>query len=189
MPNHPSSTPNPEPPRIGLVRGEGVVAQLIGRTLRAEGWRLAADAAEAHWLVHVTNGREADATPILAGLHTFAQRAAPGPCGGIVLLLDLSPVQVRAGEPPAPFAEALVLRSLQAAVPLLALTFAPRLRVNAIGILPGSPQLPQGTPEADIAAALRFVIDAPALTGQMIALDGGRTALVPPPGLGTSDQT
>ncbi len=33
--------------------------------------------------------------------------------------------------------------------------------------------LRRGTSPAEIAAALRFIIDAPAMTGQMIALDGG----------------
>jgi NAD(P)-dependent dehydrogenase (short-subunit alcohol dehydrogenase family) len=72
----------------------------------------------------------------------------------------------------------------------LALAFAPRVRVNAIGPGPTLPsrrqseaqfraqwsQLPlrrPATPE-DVCAALRFILDAPTLTGQMIALDGGQ---------------
>lgn len=72
----------------------------------------------------------------------------------------------------------------------LALAFAPRARVNAIGpgpVLPSARQtdeqfirqwaaLPMGrsvTPH-EIAEAVRFILDAPSMTGQMIALDGGQ---------------
>ncbi len=72
----------------------------------------------------------------------------------------------------------------------LALALAPRVRVNAIGPGPAVPsprqsaaqfdaqqaQLPlgRGTTPAEIAAALRFILATPSLTGQMIALDGGQ---------------
>jgi NAD(P)-dependent dehydrogenase (short-subunit alcohol dehydrogenase family) len=71
----------------------------------------------------------------------------------------------------------------------MALALAPRIRVNGIGpgpTLPSPRQSPEqflarcrslplrrGTSPAEIAAALRFILAAPALTGQMIALDGG----------------
>jgi NAD(P)-dependent dehydrogenase (short-subunit alcohol dehydrogenase family) len=71
----------------------------------------------------------------------------------------------------------------------LALGLAPRIRVNAIGPGPTLPNalqtreqflarcrtlpLQRGTSPAEIAAALRFILAAPAMTGQMIALDGG----------------
>ena len=71
----------------------------------------------------------------------------------------------------------------------MALALAPRIRVNGIGpgpTLPSPRQSPEqfldrcramplrrGTSPREIAAALRFILDAPALTGQMIALDGG----------------
>jgi len=72
----------------------------------------------------------------------------------------------------------------------LALALAPRIRVNGIGpgpTLPSPRQSPaqflrqcrnmplrRGTSPAEIAAALRFILAAPAMTGQMIALDGGQ---------------
>lgn len=72
----------------------------------------------------------------------------------------------------------------------LALAFAPRIRVNAIGpgpVLPSSRQTPdqfarqvasvplRRAPSLDeIAGALRFMIATPSLTGQMVALDGGQ---------------
>ena len=72
----------------------------------------------------------------------------------------------------------------------LALALAPRIRVNAIGPGPTLPSARQSedqfirqwaslplvrptTPE-EIAAAVLFILDLPAMTGQMIALDGGQ---------------
>jgi NAD(P)-dependent dehydrogenase (short-subunit alcohol dehydrogenase family) len=71
----------------------------------------------------------------------------------------------------------------------MALALAPRIRVNGIGpgpTLPSPRQSPEqfldrcrrmplrrGTNPGEIAAALRFMLTAPAMTGQMIALDGG----------------
>jgi NAD(P)-dependent dehydrogenase (short-subunit alcohol dehydrogenase family) len=72
----------------------------------------------------------------------------------------------------------------------LALALAPRIRVNAIApgpTLPSSRQTPEqferqcaamplkrGTTPEEIADALRFILAAPAMTGQLIALDGGQ---------------
>ncbi len=72
----------------------------------------------------------------------------------------------------------------------LALALAPRVRVNAIGPGPTLPSprqsaeqfaeqcarlpLRRGTTPDEIAAALRFILTTPSLTGQMIALDGGQ---------------
>jgi NAD(P)-dependent dehydrogenase (short-subunit alcohol dehydrogenase family) len=72
----------------------------------------------------------------------------------------------------------------------LALALAPRIRVNGIGpgpALPSPRQTPvqferqsastplcRGTTPEEISAAVRFILAAPAMTGQMIALDGGQ---------------
>lgn len=72
----------------------------------------------------------------------------------------------------------------------MALALAPRIRVNAIGPGPTLPSprqsveqfaaqcqampLRRGTSPEEIAVALRFILAAPAMTGQMIALDGGQ---------------
>ena len=72
----------------------------------------------------------------------------------------------------------------------LAMALAPRIRVNAIGPGPTLPSpyqnqaqfdrqcemmpLGVGTSPAEICAAVRFILSAPAMTGQMIALDGGQ---------------
>jgi NAD(P)-dependent dehydrogenase (short-subunit alcohol dehydrogenase family) len=72
----------------------------------------------------------------------------------------------------------------------LALALAPRIRVNAVGpgpVLPSPRQtqaqfdrqasmmpLGQGSTPDEICDAVRFILAAPAMTGQMIALDGGQ---------------
>ena len=72
----------------------------------------------------------------------------------------------------------------------LALALAPRIRVNAIGPGPTLPSTRQDAAQfrrqgdltplrriatvAEICAALRFILAAPSMTGQMIALDGGQ---------------
>jgi NAD(P)-dependent dehydrogenase (short-subunit alcohol dehydrogenase family) len=72
----------------------------------------------------------------------------------------------------------------------LAQALAPRIRVNAIGPGPtlqsvhqsdadfqsqtAATLLQRGTNPAEIARAIQFILDAPAMTGQMIALDGGQ---------------
>jgi NAD(P)-dependent dehydrogenase (short-subunit alcohol dehydrogenase family) len=84
----------------------------------------------------------------------------------------------------------------------MALALAPRIRVNGIGpgpTLPSSRQsdeqfrrqvellpLQRGTSPDEIARAVMFILESPAMTGQMIALDGGQhlnwapTSRVPP---------
>ncbi len=80
----------------------------------------------------------------------------------------------------------------------LAMALAPHIRVNGIGpgpVLPSSRQSPEqfarqwastplqrGAAPEEIAAGLLFLLDAPAMTGQMIALDGGQHLPWPPPG-------
>lgn len=72
----------------------------------------------------------------------------------------------------------------------MALALAPRIRVNAVGPGPTLPSprqtesqfdrqsastpLKRGTTPEEICEAIRFILAAPALTGQMIALDGGQ---------------
>jgi NAD(P)-dependent dehydrogenase (short-subunit alcohol dehydrogenase family) len=72
----------------------------------------------------------------------------------------------------------------------LALALAPRIRVNAVGPGPTLPSprqsaaqfaqqcagtpLGRGTTTDEICDAIRFILGAPSLTGQMIALDGGQ---------------
>lgn len=88
------------------------------------------------------------------------------------------------------FSYTLAKSALWAATQTMAQALAPRIRVNAIG--PGpvlasvhqtaadfareveATPLGRATPPDEIAAAIRFILDAPSMTGQMIALDAGQ---------------
>ncbi len=88
------------------------------------------------------------------------------------------------------FSYALSKSGLWNATRTLAQALAPRVRVNAIApgpVLKSAYQtaeefrrqcqatiLQRGTTPAEITRAVRFILDAPAMTGQMIALDGGQ---------------
>jgi NAD(P)-dependent dehydrogenase (short-subunit alcohol dehydrogenase family) len=119
-------------------------------------------------------------------IQEFAARL-PADCGGIVVnMLDervwsLTPF----------FVSYTVAKSgLWTLTRTMALALAPRIRVNGIGPGPTLPSprqtaeqflrqcrimpLERGTSPQEIAAALRFLLSAPAVTGQMIALDGGQ---------------
>jgi NAD(P)-dependent dehydrogenase (short-subunit alcohol dehydrogenase family) len=99
------------------------------------------------------------------------------------------------------FSYTIAKSGLWTATQTLAQALAPRIRVNALGpgpVLPNRRQsqidferecrstpLGHGATEADICAAIRFLIDAPSVTGQMIALDGGQhLAWAGKPGIG-----
>jgi NAD(P)-dependent dehydrogenase (short-subunit alcohol dehydrogenase family) len=118
-------------------------------------------------------------------IQEFATRL-PADCGGLVVnLLDervwnLTPYFV---------SYTVSKMGLWTLTRTLALALAPRIRVNAIGpgpTLPNAHQTPEqfldrchamplrrGTSPQEIAAAMRFILEASAMTGQMIALDGG----------------
>lgn len=83
----------------------------------------------------------------------------------------------------------------------MALALAPRIRVNAVGpgpILPNERQTPvqfkthwsslplkSRIPPEQIAGAVRYLVEASAVTGQMIAVDGGEHLAWAQPGRGT----
>ena len=119
-------------------------------------------------------------------IQDFARRL-PADAGGVVVnLLDervwcLTPFFV---------SYTLTKAGLWTLTQTMALALAPRIRVNGIGpgpTLPSPRQSPEqfarqcdmlplgrGTSPEEIATALRFILAAPAMTGQMIALDGGQ---------------
>jgi len=91
------------------------------------------------------------------------------------------------------FSYTLSKSGLWTATRTLAQALAPRIRVNAIGPGPALPSarmskadferqehstlLKRGTNPAEISGAAKFILSQPALTGQMIALDGGQHLL------------
>jgi len=119
-------------------------------------------------------------------MQSFAERLPPQAGGAIINLLDqrvwsLTPYFV---------SYTLAKAGLWTLTQTMALALAPRIRVNGIGPGPTLPSLRQnpeqfarqcelmplrrGTSPQEIAAAMRFILSAPALTGQMIAVDGGQ---------------
>jgi NAD(P)-dependent dehydrogenase (short-subunit alcohol dehydrogenase family) len=88
------------------------------------------------------------------------------------------------------FSYTIAKSALWTATQTLAQALAPRIRVNALGpgpVLPNrwqsaaefehecrSTLLGHGATAEEICAAIRFLLDAPSVTGQMIALDGGQ---------------
>ncbi len=136
----------------------------------------------ASWDAHMeTNLR----TPLVLS-QAFARQLPPETDGNIVNLLDQ-----RVWNPTPYFLSYTVSKvGLWALTRTLALALAPRIRVNAIGPGPTLPSprqtaeqfarqcaampLGRGTTPEEICAALRFILSAPAMTGQMIALDGGQ---------------
>jgi NAD(P)-dependent dehydrogenase (short-subunit alcohol dehydrogenase family) len=122
--------------------------------------------------------------PLVLAQHFAAQAAGDDP--SIVNLLDQ-----RVWKPnPQFFSYTLTKSALWTATRTLAQALAPRIRVNAIGPGPTLPNAVEGerglqaeaaaiplqrrTELADICGALRYLIDARAVTGQMIAVDGGQ---------------
>lgn len=123
--------------------------------------------------------------PVVLAQH-FMRRLPPAAGGVIVNLLDSRVENLTAS-----FLSYSIARAgLWAATQVLARELAPRVRVNAIG--PGPtlkhPQMDQeafdglvrslplrrGATPDELATALRFILDQPAMTGQMITLDGGQ---------------
>jgi NAD(P)-dependent dehydrogenase (short-subunit alcohol dehydrogenase family) len=116
----------------------------------------------------------------------FAEHLPPDMTGNVINMIDQ-----RVWKPtPRFFSYGVAKAGLWSATRMLAQALGPRIRVNAIGpgpVLRNAYQseeefrqqceatiLRRATSVAEIAAAVHFILDAPALTGQMIALDGGQ---------------
>ncbi|MFZ2004560.1 MAG: SDR family oxidoreductase [Stellaceae bacterium] len=119
-------------------------------------------------------------------IQEFARHLAKDAAGCIINLLDERVWNLT----PYFMSYTLTKAGLWTLTQTMALALAPRIRVNGIGPGPTLPSprqsqeqfleqcrampLRRGTGPEEIAAALRFILDAPAMTGQMIALDGGQ---------------
>jgi NAD(P)-dependent dehydrogenase (short-subunit alcohol dehydrogenase family) len=116
----------------------------------------------------------------------FAAALPAGESGNIINIVDQ-----RVWKPtPNFFSYAASKTALWGVTRTLAQALAPRIRVNAIGpgpVLKSAHQtdeefcrqceatiLGRGTTPEEVAAAIQFILNAPAMTGQMIALDGGQ---------------
>lgn len=116
----------------------------------------------------------------------FARQLPAGAQGNIVNIIDQRVWKLN----PKFFSYTASKAALWTATRTLAQALAPRIRVNAIGPGPALPNirmdeedfakqsrltlLGRGTSPAEISAAAKFILSQPALTGQMIVLDGGQ---------------
>jgi NAD(P)-dependent dehydrogenase (short-subunit alcohol dehydrogenase family) len=119
-------------------------------------------------------------------MQEFARQLPPEASGAIVNLVDervwnLTPHFV---------SYTLSKAGLWTLTQVMAMALAPRIRVNGIGPGPTLPSprqsaeqfakqqasvpLQHGATPEEIAAAVRFILSSPSMTGQMIALDGGQ---------------
>jgi NAD(P)-dependent dehydrogenase (short-subunit alcohol dehydrogenase family) len=136
----------------------------------------------ASWDLHMETNLRA---PLVLG-QAFARRLPPDREGLIVNILDQ-----RVWRPtPDFFSYSLSKAALWDATRMTARALAPRVRVNAIGPGPtlqsihqdpkdfadeaASTPMRRAVAPSEIAAALRYLIDAPSVTGQMIAVDSGQ---------------
>jgi NAD(P)-dependent dehydrogenase (short-subunit alcohol dehydrogenase family) len=116
----------------------------------------------------------------------LAERLPSGRPGNVINIIDQ-----RVLKPTPDFFSYTISKSgLWSATRTLAQALAPRIRVNAIGPGPilqsvhqtdadfaaecASTLLKRGSSPQEIAAAICFLLDSPAITGQLIALDGGQ---------------
>ena len=129
----------------------------------------------------------------------FAKHLPPGAAGNIINIIDQGVLK------PTPqfFSYSVSKAALWAVTRTLAQALAPSIRVNAIGpgpVLQSTYQteaefraeyqatlLGRSTAPEEIAAAIRFILEAPALTGQMLALDGGQHLAWQTPDVTSSD--
>jgi NAD(P)-dependent dehydrogenase (short-subunit alcohol dehydrogenase family) len=112
---------------------------------------------------------------------------SPAPDNGVIINI----IDQRVWKPTPHFLSYSGAKSgLWAMTQTLAQALAPRIRVNAIGPGPmlrsvhqseaefeaqcAATPLGRGTNPTEVISAIRFILDAPAMTGQMIALDGGQ---------------
>jgi len=185
--------------RAALVRAdlarEEETATLVARAAQALGpltclvnnasafeMDLADSVTRASWDLHLETNLRA---PFVL-TQAFARQLPEGPAGNVVNLLDqrvwnLTPYFV---------SYTVSKTGLWTLTRSLALGLAPRIRVNAIGPGPAlrsarqteadfqrqceMTPLRRGTTPEEICDAVRFILGAPALTGQMIVLDGGQ---------------
>jgi len=125
------------------------------------------------------------AAPVLLS-QAFAKALPAGLSGNIVNVVDQRVWRTT----PEYFSYSLAKSALWTATRMLAQAFAPRIRVNAVGPGPAlknihqtdadfaaearSTLLGHGTTPDEIAAAVLYLVQTRAVTGQMIALDGGQ---------------
>lgn len=134
------------------------------------------------WAVHQDTNLRA---PVLLSQALFLH-LPEGATGNVVNIIDQRVLRLT----PDFFSYTISKAGLWTATKTLAQALSPRVRVNAVGPGPvlasvhqsaaefsaeqASTLLKRGSSPEEIAAAVRFILEAPAITGQMIVLDGGQ---------------
>ncbi len=134
------------------------------------------------WTEHLDTNLRA---PVMLA-QAFARQLPRGRNGNIINIIDQRVWKLN----PRFFSYTMSKTGLWTATRTLAQALAPRIRVNAIGPGPALPSarmdqaefdkqarltlLGRGTSPREISEAAKFILSQPALTGQMIALDGGQ---------------
>ena len=166
------------PEAVAALGTIGVLVNNAG-TFQRDEWH---DATRASWDAHIEPNLRA---PFVL-IQQFA-RALPNNAEGVVInLLDQRVWSIT----PHFLSYTVSKAGLWALTQSLALALAPRIRVNAIGPGPALPSprqsqeqfdrqaasvpLGHGTSPQEIARAVRAILALPAMTGQMLALDGGQ---------------
>lgn len=169
-------------PLVGSVEGElGPVSLLVNSASVFEEDAFASMNRHS-WDLHM----ETNLRGPLVLAQAFARRVTAERRGLIVNILDQRVWRTR----PDFFSYSLSKAALWEATKMMAQALAPRIRVNGIGpgpVLPSIHQdgndfedeaastlLRQAVDPAEIGQALRYLIDAPSVTGQMIAVDSGQ---------------
>ncbi len=132
------------------------------------------------WAAHLDTNLRA---PVFLSQH-FAARLPAGAQGNIINIIDQRVWKLT----PKFFSYTASKSALWTVTRTLAQALAPRIRVNAIGPGPALPNvrmdeqdfarqsrltlLKRGTSPEEISAAVKYILSAPAMTGQMIVLDG-----------------
>lgn len=143
---------------------------------------------EAESISHESWARHQDTNlraPIMLA-QAFAKQLPAHEYGNVINIIDQRVLKLN----PRFFSYTLSKTGLWTATRTLAQALAPRIRVNAIGPGPALPSsrmdqaefdkqagltlLGRGTTPQEISAVTKFILSQPALTGQMIALDGGQ---------------
>ena len=154
---------------------------LINNAARFDQDTLATLSAES-WQVHLDVNLRA---PVFLA-RAFARTLPEGVTGNVVNLIDQKVLRLN----PDYFSYTIAKAALWTATQTMAQALAPRIRVNAVA--PGPVLRSRGQSEAefqrevggtllqrqvepdDVIAAIRFLLDTPSVTGQIIALDGGQ---------------
>jgi NAD(P)-dependent dehydrogenase (short-subunit alcohol dehydrogenase family) len=163
------------------ARGQGQLTCLINNAARFEPDEIGSISEES-WSRHLDTNLKA---PVFLA-QAFALQLPKTERGNIINIIDQ-----RVWRPnPRFFSYTTSKAALWAATRTLAQALAPNIRVNAIGPGPTLPaarmsseeferqsgltMLGRGTSPEEICAAVRYILGAPAMTGQMIVLDGGQ---------------